>query len=289
MKNLARLDESTEALLLVSRVLSETEGTVVVTSCEDGAGKSTFCQVLAKLAVERHDRQVVYVDLNLRHPLVDGGLLADHLGERFEFRQPGADYAQLPGWAKRERIAKLLERPAGGALVIVDTSPLGVFNKHNVHPIHLAEWTRDFVLVVSQDSTRNSAIREAKALLDTHGIRLVGAVLNQHGGDEVRDSASVTGWRGMYRAAMRLVRRWPELRDRLRGTFHGARVLWRLVRPSVRRGMGLLQSWGPFAWALAWLRRVRPQLVGRLRGGLSRWRGRIDRWLQKGDRRWTRS
>lgn len=289
MKRVASLDESTEALFLASRVLGEAGGTVVVTSCEDGAGKTTFCKLLATVAVERLSRRVVFVDLNLRHPSSEEFFVQERWGGRLEFRRPGPDYAELPGWAKRERIAGLLERPNEDTLLIVDTSPLGIFNRNNVHPVHLAEWIRDFVLVVAQESSRHSAIRQAKVLLETHGIRILGAVLNQHGSDEAPDAASVTGWRTFYRTLARMVRRWPEISKRMKGSIHAVRVMWRLFRPGLRRAFEAAVDWPPVRWGVWRLRRSRPALAHWLRGLLSGWRAKIDRWLQRGDRRWTRS
>lgn len=289
MNHLARLDESTEAIILATRILGSTSGSLVVTSYEDGAGKTTLCQLLATVASERMKRRVVYVDLNLRHPARKDLFAERSPDDRLECRQLGADYSDLPGWAKRERIASLLERPDDDALVIVDTSPLGIFNRNNVHPVHLAEWIREFVLVVAQDSSRHSQIRQAKSLLETHGISLVGAVLNQHGEADSPDAASITGWKSVYRALNRFARRWPVLRERFKGAFHAVRILWRLHRPGVRRAFEATMSSLPMRILVGGLRRVAPAMVSGARRALSILRSRIDRLLLKGDRRWTRN
>lgn len=289
MNALAMLDESTEAILLASRILGANQGPLVVTSCEDYAGKTTLCRILARIAMERLKRPVVYVDLNLRHPAPPEAFSGLGFREGFTLRVPGEDFGTLPGWAKRERIAALLEPCGEDCLVLVDTSPLGVFNRNNIHPVHLAEWSREFVLVVAQESSRNTSVREARALLSDHGIRILGAVLNRHEIPEGFDPASVTRWKLVASALAGARRSMPVVRRRTRTVLHGLRVLWRLERPMVRRQFNRILDLWPLRPLLGWMRRRSPERVSRLRGRLSRLRSVMDRLLGTGEDWWTRN
>ena len=289
MTPVATLDESTEAILLATRILASAPRILVVTSCEDGAGKTTLCKLLATVAMERMNRPVVYLDLNLRHPAHRETFAASPFASRFEFRVPGPDFGTLPGWEKRQRIAGLLEHPSEDALMIVDTSPLGIFNRNNIHPVQLAEWVKEFILVVAQESSRHSQIREAKALLATHGLTISGAILNQHGNPNPSDSASITGWRTLYRMASKARRNLPGLLARTKSSVHALRILWRLERPGIRRACNRVAGFGPVRAVAEAIRRASPGTFSRMRQFLSSLRSWLDRRLGKADRRWTRN
>lgn len=281
------LADSAEAGFLVERILASCGPRVVVTSCEDGAGKTLLCRILASVAADRLRRRVVYVDLNLRHPApVD---LFAGAAAGIERRGVGDDFHGLPGWARRERVQALLELPAGDALMVIDTSPLGVFNRNNVHPVNLAEWTRDFVLVVRAGSSRRSGLAEARALLARHGIQPRGAVFNARIGEGAADPASVTRWRDVVRFALRLRTEWPTLRTRLRSGVHAVRVVWRLLRPGIRRAFDGALARGPAARLLSLARRFLPGATSSTRQFLSKLRGGIDRALARKDGPWTRN
>lgn len=281
------LEDSAEAGFLVERILASCGSRIVVTSCEDGAGTTLLCRVLATIASDRLRRNVVYVDLNLRHPAPEDLFPTDR--GRVEVRKVGSDFENLPGWARRERVEKLLELPDPQSLMVVDTSPLGVFNRNNIHPVNLAEWTRDYVLVVRSGSTRRSALVEARALLARHGIEPRGAVFNARPGDGSSDPASITHWRDVVRAVLRARRELPVLGRRMRSGVHAARVVWRLSRPSLRRALQGVASSRLTRAFLHVARRFLPGSIASARTALSRLRSRLDRWFAREDGRWTRS
>lgn len=283
------LEQSNEAVLLATRILGQANERIVVTSCEDGAGKTTLCRLLATVAIERMNRPVVLLDLNLRHPSDPDAFAHLATNPLFEARTPGKGFENLQGWEKRQILSDLFSLASPEALLIVDTSPLGVFNRNNIHPVQLAEWSKQFVLVVAQEKSRLGSIREAKELLSNHGIQICGAVLNSHGDADVQDTASVTGWRTLYRQTMKARTELPRLFGRLKSVFHALRIVWRLERPGVRKGFNRVVAWKPVSACLAWARRIDPVGIGEIRRFLSWIRSTIDSVLGKGDRRWTKN
>ncbi|MEN9306663.1 MAG: iron-transfer P-loop NTPase [Fibrobacterota bacterium] len=283
------LEQSNEALLLATKILGQAPERIVVTSCEDGAGKTTLCKLLATVAIERLNRPVVLLDLNLRHPSEPSAFTHLLTSPLFELRAPGAGFENLHGWEKRQILSDLFGLSSPERLLIVDTSPLGIFNRNNIHPVQLSEWSNEFVLVVAQEKSRLGSIREAKNLLLSHGIKISGAVLNQHGNPEAPDTASVTGWRTLYRRTSRARTELPRLFGRLKSVFHALRIVWRLERPGIRKAFNRFMGLAPVASFLAWARRVDPVGISEIRRFLSWIRSSIDSVLGKGDRRWTRN
>lgn len=228
------LEESNEIRMLVQSLLDTGKNRLAISSWEDAAGKTTLCRLLAGTLVNTYRKHVVYADLNLRNPsqknggrsLMDG-VHIEH-PELMEVRNLPVGFDDMGAYEKRTAIATLLETKSTDTCLLVDTSPMGVFNRHNIHPVSIREWIPDFVIVVNAGTTSRNDFTEIKELCKSHKLELLGVVVNQFGSEKGPDQASLTHWREAYR----ILRVWlePRLPVARRMTVKVMAIAWRITK-----------------------------------------------------------
>lgn len=171
------------------------EKVIQVTSPEPQDGKSTVAGNLA-LAMSQSGKKVLLVDADLRCPkvhklfgLAEGIGLSDVLAGEIElstaFRETEADGlmilsagitptnpAEMLGSARFEQVLRDVRSQFD--FVIVDTPPLLAVSD----PCVVAANTEGLLLVLRLEKNRRAAAERAVALLDSHGIPVLGAVAN---------------------------------------------------------------------------------------------------------------
>ncbi|MGL1904379.1 MAG: hypothetical protein OCC49_19750 [Fibrobacterales bacterium] len=170
----------------------------VITSCEDGAGKTTLCQILgAYLSIYKHEK-VLYVDLNRRHPFIntESQMLFAEQPESLKVRSLPEDFETLSEQEKTDTLTSILSTPDASWYTIIDTSPLDIYNRRNLHPIALKEYSDTFILVTNRETTRRKDVLTNKKLFKEHNISLSGIVVNQFEPTTLQqDPASLTRWK----------------------------------------------------------------------------------------------
>jgi capsular exopolysaccharide synthesis family protein len=171
--------------------------TVLVTSAEPGAGKSTVAANLAA-AIGRSSRPVLLIDANFADPalhhLVEGSpaagfsdLLADETVDGWGLVLPSdvENVSVLPAGSARDNTSDMLASArldeillgfsAHFDIVIVDASDLS----SSTDPIAIARRVDAIMLVVGRLPVRAEVIRDARARLDAVGATRVSVIVNR--------------------------------------------------------------------------------------------------------------
>lgn len=180
--------------------------TLVVTSAQDGDGKSTIAANLALVFAQAGNRTLL-IDGDLRKPSIheffripnDSGVTTllrmddpkidavAHKAEEPNLRVVPAgptppNPAELLG---TERMSQLIKRFAADAdIVVIDTPPVGAVTDAAI----LSRLADGALLVARAGRSKRGAIRMGRTALDRVGARIIGTVLNSVEGDEAADT-----------------------------------------------------------------------------------------------------
>lgn len=170
--------DTEETRMMAQRLLNENHGRLVVTSCSDQEGKSTLCKILADTFSKVFSREVIYVDLNRRTPMSESDR-DFYQSRQIQVREVPENFDRLEGAEKEESVRSLLAEE-GDSILIIETSPVNVFNKHNIHPASLAGYDIPVLIVVNSETTRRKHLLKAKSLFTDNGVHFLGVIFNHH-------------------------------------------------------------------------------------------------------------
>ena len=203
----------------LEQVYSSTIGkglrTLTVTSCISGQGTSSMVCALAQRA-KSVGYKVLVVDLNLHNPdltrmLIDNNPMPNHDIHQYwdpqQQRSPqtmvlsdGHGLAVIPAPIKPDLTDPLQTETTSGMyyreenrlkalidvwlghhdILLFDTSPLCLVNKHNIPAQMVATCCEGTLLMVQSGTTQSSELVDAMAILNTRNINLIGVVVNDY-------------------------------------------------------------------------------------------------------------
>ncbi len=169
--------DTEEIRMVVKRLLQHDSNRFIITSCGDNEGKSTLCKALIYTLIHRFNKDVIYVDLNRRSPLIGESDDTDFSEWGITVKKPPLHYDTFSSY-KQELIVNQLTALDEDSIIIIEMSPVNVFNKHNIHPVSLASKGIPIVVVVDGYLTRRSHLLKAKAIFHENSVEFLGVVYN---------------------------------------------------------------------------------------------------------------
>lgn len=168
--------------------------TILVTSSESNAGKSTICSNMA-LCFAENDKKVLLIDCDLRNPSIHrlfnisnsyglSDVLVDSKKLDEVVRSYNSNLDILPCGKMPQNPSKMIESKAlenlieslkeDYDLIILDSSPINAVTDPQI----LSTKADGTILVVRKDSTKIDAVKEAKKLLDQVKANVIGCIFN---------------------------------------------------------------------------------------------------------------
>ncbi|NQZ70134.1 MAG: hypothetical protein HRT89_18940 [Lentisphaeria bacterium] len=212
-QNRIQVENYHESGILAQKILDSGIRKLAVVSCEDYAGKSTLCRMLALYFMNQKRIPVKLCEFNMRHPkhilndLTNKSKKSDLQNPILETCTPPQNFMQLSSFERQKWLQQNLDSEDPDQIIIIDTSPIHIYNQNNIHPIHLKEFVNDFIIVVNTHTTTHSDYLAAAKIFESNGMTILGTVLNYHLGPHVKDYASLTHWREIWQKIKILTRK----------------------------------------------------------------------------------
>jgi len=169
--------DTEEIRMVVKRLLQHNSSRFIITSCGDSEGKSTLSKAIIYTLIHRFNKEVFYVDLNRRSPLI-GDTDDTHFSQwGAKVKKPPLQFDTFSSY-KQELIINQLTATKDDTIIIIEMSPVNVFNKHNIHPVSLASKGIPIVVIVDGYLTRRSHLLKAKAIFHENDVEFLGVVYN---------------------------------------------------------------------------------------------------------------
>ncbi len=169
--------DTEEIRMVVKRLLQHDSSRFIITSCGDSEGKSTLSKAIVYTLIHRFNKAVVYVDLNRRSPLIGDEKDVHFSKWGATVKNPPLHFDTFSSY-KQELIINQLTTAQENAIIIIEMSPVNVFNKHNIHPVSLASKGIPILVIVDGYLTRRSHLLKAKAIFHENDVEFLGVVYN---------------------------------------------------------------------------------------------------------------
>ena len=175
--------------------------TVMVASPHDGAGNTAVVSLVGYSTAYFAGMKVLLLDLNMRRPelhlpfgfsqakgfgeVIKGDLswqqaLKDTNLSTLKVLTAGQADVDLSRYVRRSTLTKLFEEmSAEYDMILIDSSPLLVYNRNNVDPVLLSSVCDMVVMVVQNNRTSKTDFREAVESIDKGGGKVTGIIQNQ--------------------------------------------------------------------------------------------------------------
>ena len=166
-----------EIQMIVQNLISLNKNVFIIVSSDDFEGRSTTSLALSSVLKKLSTKEVNLLDTNLRHSI-------DSTYDKNYFSQ--INVHQIPKSIQDNEILEILNwinefiAKHKDSYIIIDTSPINIFNKKNIHPTHFKEVEAEFIMVINSKISKRSQILKAKQMLNSQGISLQGAIINEH-------------------------------------------------------------------------------------------------------------
>ncbi len=190
------LNSPNEILMMAQQIYHESFQKCIITSAEDCAGKTHFSKLLSNALLQYTSKDIIYFDLNRRNPTVIDGATPEGfpIDPQLKTVAPPLEFDSFNFNGKLDWIKDKVQEHASAAHIIIDTSPVNIFNKNNVHPIQLNFLDAKYFLIINRETTHRSEVLKCKQMLLSHSIEIHGAVLNQYAKTITKDRSSLTHW-----------------------------------------------------------------------------------------------
>ena len=182
-----------EIKMIAQKVLDTKERIVFLSSAEDYTGKTTVARALCASLLNDYSLQVNYLDLNLRHP-TEPSEFENIKHSDFQYKSLPDSYNDFSAKKKKLLLSSRLLLKDDDSILIVECSPVNIYNQFNIHPTALLPYSKNMFLVVNTESTRASEFLEAKKTLISNGFEIAGVILNRYKTLKAKDNASLTNW-----------------------------------------------------------------------------------------------
>ncbi|MDB9744127.1 hypothetical protein OAA91_01210 [Fibrobacterales bacterium] len=171
-----------EISLLCEKVLATGAKKWMVISVEDGDGKTLLCSQISQCLNKNLGKEVLYIDANYRNPY-------DENQSKFPIKYASVSKLDLNNLSSYNReLEQDLSRDIE-TISLIDTSPVMIYNRNNIHPMSLKEQIDGAILVVNSNSTKKRDVETVIKMLSQKQIPLLAMILNEFN-KEISDKAS---------------------------------------------------------------------------------------------------
>lgn len=173
----------TEVSLLCEKVIATGAKKWMVISVDDGDGKTTLCSQITECLHKNLSKKVHFVDSNHRNPYV-----ANDFGHPIKHAK--VSKLMLNDVSKENC---LLNANLGeDEILIVDTSPVMIYNRNNIHPLSLKNQVDGAILVVNTNNSKKRDVETVIKMLKQKNISLLAMVLNEFQNEKMEKPSSIT-------------------------------------------------------------------------------------------------
>lgn len=166
--------ETNEMKMFANKVISEEKKIIHLLCADEKVGKSYLLVNLAKALIEYFDSKVLLIDVNKRNKFNHYDLLNQYElldNNSFEMRELTHGDVQLENQKSIENW--------GYDYILIDSSPINIFNRHNIHPFQFSQFDSLNILVVNKNKTKIQRLKSSFKLADQENFKINFFVLNE--------------------------------------------------------------------------------------------------------------
>lgn len=179
----------TEVLLLCEKIIATGAQKWMIISVEDGEGKTTLCSQISHCLESNLLKKVHFIDTNHRNPYESQTL-------KNPVKYTNFSKLDLSDVVENNEVCnRNLEEDE---VYIIDTSPVMIYNRNNIHPLSLKGIVDGAILIVNSNYSKKRDVQKVITMLKNQDLPLLAMVLNSFNNGDNEKPSSITHLRKYY-------------------------------------------------------------------------------------------